>query len=52
LPKSRSSQIASGKNELLLVADAPATAKPKFRDWDHGRPNWPGATAGFFFKMN
>jgi hypothetical protein len=38
LPKSRSIEIASGKNKLALVADAPAVAKPKFRDWDHGRP--------------
>jgi hypothetical protein len=47
LPKSRSIEIASGKNGLPSVTDAPAVAKPKFRHWYHGRVNRLDAAASF-----
>jgi len=52
LPKSRSIEIANGKNGLPLITDALAMAKPKFRYWDHDRPYWPNVAASFFFKTN
>jgi hypothetical protein len=47
LPKSRSIEIASGKNGLPSVTDAPTVAKPEFRHWHHGRLNWLVAAASF-----
>jgi len=52
LPKSRSIEIASGKNGLPLVTDALAVAKPKFRYCDHGRANWPDVAASFLRRID
>jgi hypothetical protein len=51
LPKSRSIEIASGKNGLPSVTDAPTVAKPKFRHWHHGRLNWLAAAASFLKRI-
>jgi hypothetical protein len=51
LPKSRSREIASGKNGLSSVAEVPAVAKPKFRYWHHGRLNWLDAGASFLKRI-
>jgi hypothetical protein len=51
LPKSRSIEIASGKNGLPSVTDARAVAKPKFRYWHHGGLNWLDAAASFFKRI-
>jgi hypothetical protein len=38
------------QERVPLVADAPAAAKPEFRNCDHGRPNWPTPLPAFSSK--
>jgi hypothetical protein len=51
LPKSLSIEIANSKNDMPLVTDVPAVAKPIFRHGHHGRLNWLDAATSFLKRI-